>query len=156
MIVVSDTSPICYLILVDQITVLPTLYQTVIVPQTVANELGAPESPASVRRWIAQPPDWLEIRTVAMAERVQLQNLDPGETAAIAIAERLNADLIILDDKAARQLAHSKGLRVIGLLGVLKAASRDKLLDLEVTFQQLRNMGFWVSPQLLQQLLNSD
>ncbi|MEM6437108.1 MAG: DUF3368 domain-containing protein [Cyanobacteria bacterium P01_D01_bin.115] len=68
----------------------------------------------------------------------------------------LSADLIILDDKAARQFASNKGLKVIGLLGILKESANAKLLDLEVTFEQLRSAGFWVSPQLLKQLLDSE
>ena len=44
MIVVSDTSPICYLLLIDQINLLPRLYTQVIIPQAVCEELGAEES----------------------------------------------------------------------------------------------------------------
>lgn len=155
MIVVSDTSPICYLLLINQIAVLSTLYQTVIIPQGVANELSASASPAIVKSWIAQPPGWLEVRQTKSAQALQPYNLDLGEREAIAIAEQLNADLIILDDKAARQFASSRGLKVIGLLGVLKVAARQDLLDLKTTFEQLRNAGFWISPQLLAQLLES-
>jgi predicted nucleic acid-binding protein len=85
-----------------------------------------------------------------------LKALDPGEREAILLAEQLNADLVILDDKAARQIADERGLKIIGLLGILKDASRSDLLDLETTFEQLRKFGFWVSPNLLERLLTED
>ncbi len=62
MIVVSDTSPICYLLLINQIEVLQVLYHVVTIPQAVADELSASESPPVVKNWIAHPPDWLQIQ----------------------------------------------------------------------------------------------
>lgn len=41
MIVVSDTSPICYLLLINQIDILQILYDSITIPQTVADELSA-------------------------------------------------------------------------------------------------------------------
>jgi predicted nucleic acid-binding protein len=49
-----------------------------------------------------------------------------------------------------------RGLRIIGLLGILKDAARAGLLDLETTFEQLREVGFWVAPSLLERLLTDD
>lgn len=153
MIIVSDTSPICYLLLIDKIDVLYNLYKNIIIPQTVANELRASESPSVVKSWMAKPPSWLEIRSVKYSKNIQPENLDPGEQEAILLAETVKADLIILDDKAARRIAVERGLKIIGLLGILKDASRAGLLDLEITFEQLRNAGFWVAPSLLERLL---
>ena len=156
MIVVSDTSPICYLLLISQIEVLRDLYQVVIIPQVVADELSDPETPALVRDWIAQPPTWLKIQPVELPQDIASVALDPGEKEAIALAEQLSADLTILDDRAARQIAVGRGLRIIGLLGVLKDAARNGLLDLEKAFQQLSAVGFWVAPSLLERLLSDN
>ncbi|HAJ64012.1 MAG TPA: DUF3368 domain-containing protein, partial [Cyanobacteria bacterium UBA8543] len=41
-------------------------------------------------------------------------------------------------------------------LGILKDAARVGLLDLETTFEQLRAVGFWVAPSLLERLLRED
>ena len=68
MIVVSDTSPICYLILIGQVNLLERLYGTVVIPQIVANELSATGSPSVVQSWIAQPPDWLDIQPVELSQ----------------------------------------------------------------------------------------
>lgn len=58
-----------------------------------------------------------------------------------------------MDDKAARRIAVERGLKITGLLGILKDAARAGLLDLETTFEQLRDAGFWVAPSLLERLL---
>lgn len=153
MIVVSDTSPICYLLLINQVEILQTLYEVIIVPKTVADELGSPESPSVVKNWIAQPPEWLQIQPAELPQNAEPGKLDPGERDAILLAEQVQADLVILDDKSARRIATERGLKIIGLLGIVKAASTLGLLDLKVTFEQLQEAGFWVTPNLLERLL---
>ena len=153
MIVVSDTSPICYLLLIDQIMILQKLYDVVVIPQAVADELNASESPSVVRNWIANPPNWLQIEIVSASSRSGLEKLDSGEQEAILLAEQIEAELIILDDKAARQIASERGLRIIGLLGIIKDAAQLGLLDLRVTFERLQEAGFWAAPSLLERLL---
>jgi predicted nucleic acid-binding protein len=156
MIVVSDTSPICYLLLIDQIGILQTLFGTVTIPQMVADELRALESPSVVKNWIVHPPNWLQVVSIKSIQNNELSSLDPGEREAIFLAEELNADLIILDDKAARQIAVERNLRIIGLLGILKDAAKSDLLDLETTFEKLSEAGFWVAPSLIERLLAED
>lgn len=153
MIVVSDTSPVCYLLLINQIDILPILYSSVTIPQAVADELRASESPSIVKNWIAQPPKWLVIQAIEITQGIKLGKLDAGEEEAILLAEQLEADLVILDDKAARGIAAKRGLKIIGLLGILKDAARSGLLDLKTTFEQLQEAGFWIAPSLLERLL---
>lgn len=59
MIVVSDTSPICYLLLIGEIEVLPQLYGQVLIPEIVQQELSNPRSPVRVKNCINKPPKWL-------------------------------------------------------------------------------------------------
>jgi predicted nucleic acid-binding protein len=62
MIVVADAGPLHYLVLIKVVDVLQPLYRRVLVPQTVAGELQETNTPAAVRAWIEQPPEWFEIR----------------------------------------------------------------------------------------------
>jgi len=65
MIVVSDTSPVCYLLLIGEIALLPQLYGQVLIPQAVQQELADERSPAIVQEaWISQPSEWLVIQTL--------------------------------------------------------------------------------------------
>ncbi|HAC65602.1 MAG TPA: DUF3368 domain-containing protein, partial [Cyanothece sp. UBA12306] len=105
MIIISDTSPICYLILIDCIEVLPILYKTVIIPQAVYQELTAEATPKAVKEWIQNYPDWLIIRNITNSSDSELDKLDRGERAAIILAEEINANLLIVDDRAARTMA---------------------------------------------------
>ena len=98
MIVIADTGPINYLILIGEIELLPALYDRVAVPPSVCEELGRLRAPESVRAWIAQPPSWLEILTPTNSPDSGLAHLDAGERDAILLAEELAADQIIIDE----------------------------------------------------------
>ena len=108
MIVVSDTSPICYLILIEQIDLLPRLYGQVVIPQAVRDELTNGRSPDQVQQWIAQTPDWLKIQSVSLQPDAELETLDVGEQSAILLIEQLKADLLIVDEMVGRRIARSQ------------------------------------------------
>jgi predicted nucleic acid-binding protein len=89
--------------------VLQPLYAHVIVPQTVAEELKGIGAPTAVQTCIAQPPEWLEVRPDPPPDPT-LRFLDPGERAALALAELLRADEILIDDWAGRSEAGRRRL----------------------------------------------
>ncbi|MBE9066647.1 DUF3368 domain-containing protein [Leptolyngbya cf. ectocarpi LEGE 11479] len=151
MIVVADTSPLCYLVLIGFIDVLPQLYKQVFIPERVQLELSDSGAPDAVRAWITQPPGWLTICSVE--EPDDLQDLDPGERDAISLAETLGANLMILDDKPARKIASQRKLNVIGLLGVLATADQQGLIDFVAAIEALKRTSFRVSPRLLDDLV---
>jgi predicted nucleic acid-binding protein len=149
MIVVADTSPINYLILIGEIEVLGTLYGRVLIPKAVHEELSRPGAPEPVRLWIAQPPVWLEIRSHSAAPDPSLARLDLGEREAIALAEELAADQIVLDEMLGRRAAQKRGLTVIGTVGVLRDAASEGLLDLRSSIERLQRTNFHISPAIL-------
>jgi predicted nucleic acid-binding protein len=63
--VVADTGPLNYLVLIEAIELLPKLFEKVFVPAAIRAELVDQDAPAVVRTWAAQPPAWLEVRTVS-------------------------------------------------------------------------------------------
>jgi len=60
-VVVSDTTPLNYLVLIEAIDVLPRLYDRVLIPAVVWDELAQPETPEPVLNWLAQSPSGLEV-----------------------------------------------------------------------------------------------
>jgi predicted nucleic acid-binding protein len=111
-------------------------------------------APLALQEWINQPPDWLEIQVPQPSAVDDLMRLDPGERAAIQLAQQLNADLLIIDDKAGRQVALRLGLRITGLLGVLSDATTLNLINLPMVLDRLfRETNFRASPTLIQALL---
>jgi predicted nucleic acid-binding protein len=117
MIVIADTGPLNYLVLIGNVDVLPALFTRVIVPEAVVKELRVAGAPTPVREWIARPPDWLEARPDPPLDPT-LAFLDPGESAALALAQLLNADELLIDDRAGRsrasQFARYRNVRCAG------------------------------------------
>lgn len=154
MIVVSDTSPINYLILIDAIELLPQLYGRILVPPHVRQELLDPAGPQRVREWTAAPPDWLEVRPVsAPLPAAALVALDRGEQEAISLAAEMQVPLLI-DDRRGRTVAQAQGLRVVGTLGILGAAAQRGLVDLRAAVEQLtQQTNFRIAPELVHSFL---
>jgi uncharacterized protein len=65
----------------------------------------------------------------AIPEAVASARLDLGETQALALALELRADVVLLDERLGRRVAHALGLRVTGLLGALILAKRRGHID---------------------------
>jgi len=151
--VVSDTSPICYLVLIGEIDLLPALYGRIYIPQRVAAELSHPKAPPTVRNWIGQPPAWLEILEVRPRPSPGLKLLQAGERETILLTEDLGAGLVILDDRRARDAALRLGFTVTGLLGVLGRAAERKWVALPEVFERLLQTSFRTDPQFLKALL---
>lgn len=155
MIIAADTSPINYLILIDRISVLETLYGRVFIPHAVHDELLNPHAPERVRTWAKNPPVWLEILSPSKPLPLFGVKLGPGESEAIALAEELGAERLLIDERAGWAIATSRGLQTIGTLGILREAHRAGLLDLRISLDQLQSAGFRVSRNLIDLLLNS-
>lgn len=95
MIVIADTTPLNYLVLIHQVELLPQLFGSVLVPPAVFEELRQPETPNSVRDWIADPPSWLQLQSLRSNPDPALDYLDRGEREAIALAEELLYDSVL-------------------------------------------------------------
>ncbi len=153
MIVVADTSPVNYLILIQEVDILPKMYGRVVIPQSVREELVRASAPQAVRSLINQLPIWLEVRSLLAVPDSSLARLDAGERDAITIAAELHADRLIVDEREGRREAERRGIPVIGTLGVLREAAVLKLLDLRVAVERLQTTSFYVAPEVLASLL---
>jgi len=77
--------------------------------------------------------------------------LDLGESSAIVLALQKKVPIII-DEKKARRFAKSKGLEVIGLVGILKFLYLEKKLTKEevmIVIDKLNSSSFKVTKKLL-------
>jgi predicted nucleic acid-binding protein len=156
MIVVADTSPINYLVLIGHIEVLPYFFGRILIPPSVWDELLDVHTPEVVRVWVARAPAWLEVRPLIGVPDPSLNFLDRGESEAIALAEELHADRLIADESLARIEAVRRKLLVIGTLGVLRNAVRAGLLSLPEALLKLQETSFYVAPELIRSLLAED
>ena len=156
LLVVSDTGLLHYLVLTEDIALLPSLFDRVLAPQAVCDELANPEAPTAVRAWIAQAPAWLEVRPnpdVDDRDNEAGPKLDRGERAVIALALAVKADLVLMDDQAGVTVARRQGLAATGTLGMLDVAARRGLVDLAAAFERLKATSFYYRQGLLDALL---
>jgi predicted nucleic acid-binding protein len=151
MTVVSNTSPLNYLVLIDLQDLLPALFGHVLIPEAVRHELRSPAAPQPIKDFLATWPSWLDCRAVTQVP-LPLQQLDPGEREAIALAQSLDASLVLLDEKRGRQSAQDLGLAVSGTLGVLDLAARRGLVDLADALKRLERTTFRATPRLLRRI----
>lgn len=98
--VIADTGPVNYLILIGHIDLLPRLFERVVLPTAVEGELMDVDAPPEVRNWIAHAPAWLEILEVPSVD-LGPGPLDEGEAAVITLATALHADLLLMDERKA-------------------------------------------------------
>jgi predicted nucleic acid-binding protein len=145
-VVVSDASPIHYLILCDAIDLLPQLFSRVIVPQSVARELSRPSTPPHVSHWIEHLPHWA---VVEIGQPIRSEyKLDPGEAEAIGLALSRNS-IILIDERIGRHVAQTLGLQVLGTIGLLGKAARQGLVDVPAVISRLRASNMHLSDELL-------
>jgi predicted nucleic acid-binding protein len=132
------------------------MFGRVEIPEAVRDELTAADAPPEVSGLAARPPNWLGVYSVKRESGTELERLQAGEHEAIILAEQSGADLIVLDEKAARRVAATRGLKVTGTLGILKEASERGLIDLTEAIARLRQTTFRASPRLIQNLLKGN
>lgn len=156
MIVVADTSVILNLCCVGRQELLPALFREVMIPPEVRQEFerAARAYPRfatlTLPAWVREQPP----RSVPQSLR-EISRLDPGETAAIALALELAADAVLIDETDGRQAARRHGLTTIGVLGVLVRARQAGLLSAlaPVVDQLERQANFWIRPEVRQEVL---
>jgi predicted nucleic acid-binding protein len=150
---VADTGPPHYLVLIGAIEVLPNLFGRVMLPETVRDELEHSRTPEIVRRWVADPPAWVEFAATPPLGNLLLPEIDAGERTAIVLAVSRRADLVLMDDRLGVAAALAAGLRAIGTIGVLDRAARRGLIDLPASVTRLRSTNFRCRPEMLDALL---
>ena len=156
MIVVSDTSALSNLAVVEHLWLLEAIYQTVIIPDAVASELAAASNPVIPA---ILELSWIQTKLLAQSQLAnQLQQergLDAGEANAIALALELRADDLLMDERLGRQEAVRLGLSIVGILGVLLVAKQRSLISqVQPVMDALTNKaGFHISPRLYQRVL---
>ena len=152
--VVTDASPLNYLVLINAEHVLPRLFGEVLVPAAVIEELTHVRTPTKVRDRVSAPPTWLRVTTTAGG--FPDERLGPGESAAIAIAIDVAADALLIDERDGTGVARRLGIKTVGTLATLAMAAEIGAVNLEEAFHALRSTSFRATPSLLDALLTLD
>jgi predicted nucleic acid-binding protein len=157
LIVVSDTSPILNLARIGRLDFLRLLYQQVLIPAAVHDELLAAMRPLPTPIDFASLP-WLMVARPSDRRHVERlsEDLDLGEAEAIVLAIERHAHLLLVDERRGRRTAIEAGLAVTGLLGVVAHAKRAGLIDAAkpVIDDLIGSARFWISPALYREVLD--
>lgn len=153
---VSNTTPLRYLIAIEQELLLGQLFEKVFVPVAVHEELTDAKTPEAVRRRVLALPVWFEVRTVQETQGTTFPaTLHRGERQAILLTEALRADVLLIDEQIGRTIALSRNLPLSGTLGVLERADAMGFVsDFPQVLQQLKASGFFITQALEHQLLD--
>jgi uncharacterized protein len=156
MIVVSNTSPIFYLSTIGQLDLLHQLYDEIVIPTAVFNEIThVGNTDASAR--VVPTLSWIKTQSVADRAFVNTlrAELDPGEAEAIALAVELNANRLLIDERLGRSVAMQVRLQATGVLGILIAAKKKNLIqDVKPLLDALiEQVGFWIDSRLYAEVL---
>ena len=149
-IIVSNSTPLINFATINEIQILRKLFKQIIIPQAVWQEVV-------IRGWRESAPliekaDWINKESIADHRLCNIlsKELDLGEAEAIVMAIEFNADLILLDELEARNLAEIQGLKYMGSIGCLTLAKRLGLITkIKPLLDHMINKArFWVSKEL--------
>jgi predicted nucleic acid-binding protein len=156
--VVSNSSPLINLAIIDQFHLLESLFSTILIPDTVWQECVIDGKGKSGTE-IIEEASFIRRMQPTNTNLIKLlrRELDEGESEAIALAIEIQADLVLLDERDARDIADIYGLNMTGVAGILLSAKREgyissvrKYLDLLQT-----KASFRISRELYNQILRS-
>ena len=158
--VISDASTLIHLTAVGKLGLLRDFYGNVIVPTAVWREvvLEGEKRSGAVEVQQAHDSGWIEILEPSDQTLLRLlkQELHEGEAEAIALAIELGADLVLLDETEARNIAELYHLQKTGVVGLLiRAKLQGDITSLRQKLDQLREGGFWIGDNLYKRALKS-
>ncbi|NQT40842.1 MAG: DUF3368 domain-containing protein [Planctomycetes bacterium] len=152
----SDTSPIRALAHLRLLDILSELFGEVLVPQAVAEELLHP--PSRFESLDVESLRYVRVRHPSNQQRVrELQaEIDAGEAEALALAEEIRAEAVLIDEAVGRNVALRMGLPVLGTLGILLQAKRRGICqEIRPLLDELQHqLHFYISPGLRHEVLH--
>jgi len=153
--VVSNSSPLIHLAKISHLDLLKYFFDEIIAPEAVYNECVIEGKDKEDAKKI-EKTDWIKVVPIKdkNLKRALIMILDEGEAEAIVLALEESADLILLDDYEAREVARNYGLNITGIVGILiRAKYKGKIASLKDTLEKLKETGFWLSEDLYTQVL---
>lgn len=150
---VADAAPLIAFAHIQKLDLLPRVLGDVFVPETVAAECLQVAMPGTDAIAEAFASGVLIRRADVDRSASMFPQLDAGETAAICLAQEINATVLI-DERLGRAVARRLGLPVVGSLGVLIAAKRSGWLDsVQSAINQMQGNGYYMTEALIREAL---
>lgn len=154
--VVVNTTPFLALGACNQIDLLRLLYDRVVVPDEVRQELNRGGTTSLPTGLTAAHLEWVEVLSLnTPPSPALLGKLDLGEAAVIALALELGFERVVMDERKGRKIAADNGLEVIGSLGTLLQAKGAGLLPVvKPCIDAMTSRGIWIEGALASLVLS--
>jgi uncharacterized protein len=130
--IVSNSSPLVYLARIEKLFLLHKLFSKIYIPEEVKREVVIEgvklhrSDAFIIEKEIKK--GWIEIQQYKRIISLPFL-IDKGELAAISLAKEMNAEMVLIDDKAGRTAAKLVGIEVHGTLFVLLKALKNNCID---------------------------
>jgi predicted nucleic acid-binding protein len=151
---IADSSPLIVLLKSDLENILPELFEEIIVPEEVWEEILAGK-PDDIAKEKLTKLSWLKRFPIATSEKiVETQNLGKGETAVLNLALTISESRVLLDDFAARKSAKELKIPVLGTGGLLILAKQSGLIStVAEAIEKVRDAGLWLSDDVIELII---
>jgi uncharacterized protein len=142
---VCNATPLIHLSRIGRVELLRELYTEILVPSAVLDEIIRDPSVALDAAFTS---GWL--KRVSANNREQVDQIERdlggrGEAEVIAVALEIEGAIVLIDERAARTYARSRGLQVLGTVGAVLNAKRRGLIERATPLlDDLRRSGFWL------------
>lgn len=150
--VIVNSTPIIGLANIGKLDLLRQVYDQITIPQAVYDEIISP----SVKKQVEENKTWIRVKQIQDASQKQMYRakLHAGEVEVMILAQEQNADLVILDDNAAKKTAKFLGLPVTGTLGLLLRAKREGYIkEVKPLMDDLSKDGFFIQDSVRQMVI---
>jgi len=141
---VSNTTPIISLSSIGKIKILKDLFQEIIIPQAVYDEIKAKQGYG----YDEVDLSFITVQTIrdTEQEKLLLEQLDAGEVQTIVLSKEINADNTIIDENTGYTIAKKAGLNVIRTLSILlKAKEVGIITEVKPLLDKMISKGRWYS-----------
>jgi len=153
--VVSNTTPLVTLASIHKLDILKELYSKIYIPNAVLAEIKAGKG--KIGYFDIDTIDWIIPRKISNVFSMNyLIDLDKGEAETIILAEELQADIVLIDEKFARDFAKIRGLTLSGSLGVLlEAKNRGIISQIKPLIEKMLANRRYLSEKIILDLLKA-
>jgi len=150
--VVSNTTPIISLSSIGKLEILNELFEEVIIPEAVYNELKTKKRYG----YNEVEADYIKVKSIKGKKYrdLLLSQMDLGEAETIVLATELNADIVLIDDNIGYKIAKNSGFFVIRTLSVLlKAKDQGIINGIKPLLDEMISKGRWYSKKVYNHVL---
>ena len=155
MIIVSNSGPLIALSKLNLLFILQDLFGGIVIPAEVWKEV-VERGKGKAGSEAIEKAKWIKVQDVGddLSVEVLCRNIDRGEAEAIILAKRINADILILDEKIAREIAMAVGLKVVGSLALIYEGIKRGIVDqtLAEIIKKMRERNIWISDEVIEEI----